>query len=136
MKTKMVDLRQIASDPIAEQLMKLPEMQPYIQYAMAVLSHDDEEAALNKIRGIPLDKRYLYRILTALEWGFADFDNFSVSADLKTLESSEVQKLIEDRKLFFRPLQLCLFLQVLTGPKNMEQLMLEAIKSAKEDQDP
>ena len=136
MKRKMVDLRQFERDPIAEELMKLPELQPYLQYVQAVLSHDDEQAALNKIRGIPLDKRYLYRILTALEWGFADFDSFNVVADLKTLESSEVQKLIEDRKLIFRPAQLCILLMVLMGSKNMEQLMLDAIKSAKEAQEP
>jgi hypothetical protein len=38
---------------------------------------------LEVVRQLPLEKRYVWRVASALKWGFADFDNVNVNADRK-----------------------------------------------------
>jgi hypothetical protein len=63
-----------ASGPGAEELASSAEMRPYIEFAMAVMKGADPTPELEAIRQLPLEKRYVWRIVSALRWGFADFD--------------------------------------------------------------
>lgn len=85
---------------------------------------------LQALRELPLEKRYIWRVASALKWAFADFDTVNVRADRDTLSENdfeEVLKLIEHRPLQFR-----LFLRALIGPLAMGRMMVEAIKTARD----
>jgi hypothetical protein len=60
-----------------------------------------------------LKKRYVWRIASALKWGFADFDDLSVNADRETLTPGDFQKMMGLLK--FRPTQFCMFLKELVA---------------------
>jgi hypothetical protein len=45
----------------------------------------DPTAELEAIRNLPLEKRYVWRIASALKWAFADCDDMNVDADRRTM---------------------------------------------------
>jgi hypothetical protein len=65
-------------------------MEPYLQFAMALMQGNDPTPELEKIRQLPVEKRYVWRIASALKWGFADFDDLGVDADRQTAHSDDV----------------------------------------------
>jgi hypothetical protein len=71
----------------------------------------------------------VWRVLSALKWGFADFDNVNVVIDRKTLQPEDRARIAE--LIVHRPVQFCLFLKALLGEEAMEQMMLQAIDVAK-----
>ena len=48
-------------------------MEPCINFAMAVMQDSDPTNELAAIRELPFEKRYVWRVASALKWGFADF---------------------------------------------------------------
>lgn len=123
----IADLHQEES---AHELATSPDMQPYLKLARAVMSGVDPAAELETISQLPLERRYVWRIASALKWGFADFDDLSVNADRQTLTPEEFAKVTQ--LLRFRPIQFCMFLKALVGSEAMERLMGEAIAVAKQ----
>lgn len=79
----------------------------------------------------PLDRRYVWRVASALKWAFADLETVSVNVDGQTLSQEDLGKVVELLRL--RPMQLCLFLKALLGEEAMERLMDEAIEVAKRE---
>ena len=86
--------------------------------------------AVAEIGNLPLEQRYVWRVLSALKWGFADFDNVNVVIDRKTLGPEDRKKVAE--LLPHRPVQFCMFLKALLGAEAMEQMMTQAISIAKQ----
>ena len=80
-------------------------------------------------RQLRVEKRYVWRLASALKWGFADFDNLGVDADRQTLSPEDFAKVMD--LLTFRPMQFCMFLKALVGAEEMQRLMVEAIKVAR-----
>ena len=112
----------------ASQLAK--SIEPYIRFAMADMAGPEaRQQALSELSALPLEKRYLWRIASALKWAFVDFDDLSVVADKATLSRDDFQKVVELVK--FRPWQFCVFLSALFGPETMEKIMTSAIAEAK-----
>ena len=74
-----------------------------------------------------LEKRYIWRILEALNWGFSDWDDQTVRLDLECLSDADRQKL-SAVALPTRVVQLCLFLQVLFGQQDMKKLVEGAVE--------
>ena len=72
---------------------------------------------------------HLWRVVSALKWGFADFDDLGVDADRQTLSPEDFGKVMDLLK--FRPMQFCIFLKTLLGPEEMQRMMVEAIKVAR-----
>jgi len=126
---RMIPVSKIVMEEGAEELMSSPDMQPYIKLAGAVMTGSGIQAALQQIAQLPLEKRYLWRIVRALHWAFADWDDVSVAADLKTLPLESLQKI--EKLLRFRPAQFCSFLKAFGGEERMEAVLSAAIKSAK-----
>ncbi len=62
---------------------------------------------------------------SALKWGFADFDDFTVAADRDTLNPEDFARVIDLLK--HRPIQFCMFLKALVGAEEMKNMMLKAI---------
>ena len=69
----------------------------------------DPSAELEAIRQLPLEKRYVWRVASALKWGFADFDDLGVEANKRTLAPEDFAKV--DEPLRLRPTQLRMFLK-------------------------
>ena len=113
----------------AEELMHSPLMRPYIEAAKALLQNKNASEATADIAALPLEKRYVWRIVSALKWGFADFDSGSVAIDRETLSPEDRERVA--KSLMVRPLQFCLLLKALLGTEEMQRMMVHAIKSAK-----
>jgi hypothetical protein len=91
----------------------------------------DVAPALREIAELPLEKRYIWRVASALKWGFADFENWNVAVDRQTLQPDDFAKVIQLLRL--RPIQFCMFLKALIGAEDMERLMNQGIAVAKQN---
>src|SRR5947209_4698590 len=109
----------------AKEFMGTTEMQPYGRYIEAAKTGGDVNLSLREIAQLPLEKRYVWRVASALRWGFADFDNLNVLTDRQTLKPEDLAKLMDLLRL--RPTQFCMFLKTLVGPEEMERLMSDGI---------
>jgi len=94
------------------------------------VNHEQEENH-TKIAALPLEKCYIWRVASALKWGFADFDSVYVPVDRETLSAEDLGKVVD--LLRFRPMQLCMFLKALLGTEVMERIMAEAVAAAKQE---
>ena len=130
-KITRVPIKNIVSEDGAHELATSPDMQPYLRLIKAGLQDKDTTPHVEEIAALPLEKRYIWRIASALKWGFADFDSVYVPVDRETLSAEDLGKVVE--LLRFRPMQLCMFLKALLGTEVMERVMAEAIAAAKKE---
>jgi len=86
---------------------------------------------MQEISGLPIEKRYVWRVASALKWGFADFEDWNVMVDRKTLKQEDAAKVMQ--LLRFSPIQFCMFLKALVGTEQMERMMSQAIAVAKDN---
>ncbi len=119
----------ITGDGVAHELATSAAMQPYLRLALAVLRDTDPTQQLDEVASLPLEKRYIWRVASALTWAFSDFDDVNVETDRATISQDDLEKVLNLLKL--RPAQFCLFLQALVGAEQMERTMVEAIAVAK-----
>ena len=118
---KVVEASSLKMEDGAKELLSAPEMQPYGRYIEAAMLGGDIDSTVREIAALPLEKRYVWRVASALKWGFADFDDWNVVVDRKTLQPEDFDRLM--KLLRFRPIQFCLFLRALVGAEEMERLM-------------
>jgi len=78
-----------AKDGVAE-LLQSENMRPYIRLHVAASDGQRTIEQLLEFCDIPLEKRYLWRIVSALKWAFVDYDSVSVVLDRTTLSSDDV----------------------------------------------
>jgi hypothetical protein len=130
-KYKVVELDSIKMEDGAKELMSAPEMQPYLRYIEAAMLGGDVAPSLREIAELPLEKRYVWRVASALKWGFADFEDWNVAVDRQTLQPDDFAKVMQ--LLRFRPIQFCMFLKALVGADEMERLMNRGIAVAKQE---
>lgn len=112
MEPEMIPLKEIAIDPLAQELVRSEQARPYSNYFMKAYSNDAAgiESALRLLRDLPLEKRYTWRVFSALKWGFADFDDECVKLDLPHI--SETKRVEMLKELQIRSLQLEMLLKV------------------------
>jgi hypothetical protein len=103
---KRIPIKDIISEEGAHELATSPDMQPYPNVMMAEMQGLDTTAALKVITELPLEKRYVWRVASALRWGFADFDDETVSIDKQTLTPEDFGKVRDLPTL--RPAQFCM----------------------------
>lgn len=127
---KKIPLKDLKTEEGAEELTASAAMQPYATLAEATLTNQGLKEAVAEIGQLPLEERYLWRVLSALKWAFADFDSVNVVIDRKTLSPDDRTKVAELLK--HRPVQFCMFLKALLGEEAMEQMMNQAINVAKQ----
>lgn len=130
-KFSVVEVDSIRMEDGAKELMSAPEMQPYLRYIEAAMLEKDIGPTMREIAELPLEKRYVWRVASALKWGFADFEDWNVVVDRKTLKPEDADKLM--RLLRFRPIQFCMFLKALVGTEEMERLVNQGIAVAKQE---
>ena len=129
-KPKSIPLKDLVSEDGAHELATSPDMQPYLRLMKAGLQDHDTTPMVEEIAQLPLERRYVWRVASALKWAFADFDDVNVAVDRETLSAEHLGKVVELLKL--RPIQFCLFLKALVGAENMERLVNQAITHAKQ----
>lgn len=129
MKFDVIPASHLTSEDGAADLMRTPEMQPYLRLGEAAILHQDLRPWLREIAAIPLEKRYLWRVVSALKLGFADFDDLSLEADWRTISDDEAARI--DHLLRLRPIQFCMMLKVLYGTEGMEDVIQNAVRTAK-----
>jgi hypothetical protein len=61
----------------------------------ALMQRNEPTTELDALRKLPVEKRYVWRIASALKWGFADFDDLGVDADRRQYRRKISQKLRE-----------------------------------------
>jgi len=86
--TKYVPIKDLKVEEGAEELLHSLLMRPYIEAAKAFLQNKDASKVIADIAALPLEKRYVWRIVSALKWGFADFDSGSVAIEMAQLVST------------------------------------------------
>ena len=124
-----IPIKNIRSEDGAHELATSPNMQPYLRLIKAGMQNQDIASNMEEIAAIPLEKRYVWRVASALKWAFADLETVSVNVDRETLSTEDLKKLVNLLRL--RPMQFCIFLKALLGEEAMERLMTEAVAFAK-----
>jgi hypothetical protein len=131
-KPKAIPIKDLISEDGAHELATSPDMQPYLRLIKAGMQDRDTTPHMEEIAAMPLEKRYVWRVASALKWAFADLETVSVNVDRETLSEEDLKKLIELLRL--RPMQLCIFLKALLGEEVMERMMAEAVAVAKREE--
>jgi len=109
-------------------------MKPYLAFLKAKIGGQDTEPYLAALAALPLEARYVWRVISALKWAFCDLDTESAIADLHTLSEEDLKKVVEPLKL--RTVQLCLFVSSLVGEDATERIVQHALRCAKESSVP
>jgi hypothetical protein len=126
-----IPIKDLRQEDGAHELATSPDMKPYLNFAKAVIQDHDPAPELETIRQLPLEKRYVWRVASALKFGLADCESLSVEADRQTLTPGDFAKLMELLK--FRPMQFAIVLKALVGAEQMQRMMTEAIGVAKQE---
>ena len=115
----------------AHELANSLDMEPYLRLMLAGM-HEGADIApqMTEIAQLPVERRYVWRVASAMKSGFADFDSVIVEVDRQTLSPDDMAKVLH--LLSHRPLQFCIFLKALVGAEAMERLMTEAVATAKQ----
>ena len=127
---KRIPIKDIRQEEGAHDLASSPDMEPYLDFIKAVIQKHDPSPAQEAIGRLPLENRYVWRLASSLKWGFADFDSVNVDADRQTMSPEDFAKVMDLLKL--RPIQFCIFLKTLVGAEEMQRMMVEAIKVARQ----
>jgi hypothetical protein len=127
---KRMPIKDLRQEEGASELASSPDMEPYLEYIMALMQSTDVQPHLEALSKLPLEKRYVWRVASALKWGFADFDTEPVIADRDTLNPDDFAKVRDLLK--FRPMQFCMFLKALVGAEEMKRMMVQAVLLAQQ----
>jgi hypothetical protein len=94
-KTQINPIKRIFSEDGAHELATSPNMQPYLRLIKAGLQDQDITGHMEEIAALPLEKRYVWRVASALKWAFPDLESVSVHVDRETLSAEDLGKLVE-----------------------------------------
>jgi hypothetical protein len=110
MKIQNVPLRGIKVDPLAHELATSEGTRPYLDYLITAYSQNTAglEAAHQVIRELPLEKRYTWRVFSALKWALADFEDEYVGLDLPHIPEPMRSEMTKELELRFLQLQMLL----------------------------
>jgi hypothetical protein len=108
-RTKVL-LKEIKVDPLAHELATSEGTQPYLDCLIKAYSNNAAglEAALQVVRDLPLEKRYTWRVYSALKWAFADFKDEYVALDLLYIPEPMRSEMTKELELRFQQLQILL----------------------------
>src|SRR5579862_8821675 len=118
---KKIPINELRQEEGASDLAESPDMEPYLDYIVAAMQGTDVKPHLGVLSKLPLEKRYVWRVASALKWAFADFDDVTVAADRDTISPEDMAKVMDLLK--FRSIQFCLFLKTLVGAEEMKMMM-------------
>jgi hypothetical protein len=64
---KYMPIKDLHQEEGARELAASPEMEPYLNFASALMQGHDPEPELEAIRQLPLEERYVWRVASALK---------------------------------------------------------------------
>jgi hypothetical protein len=107
---RSVPLRGIKVDPLAHELANSEGTRPYLDCLIKAYRNNGAglEAALQVVRDLPLEKRYTWRVFSALKWAFADFEDEYVALDLPHIPEPTRSEMTKELELRFQQLQILL----------------------------
>jgi hypothetical protein len=110
MKTQRVSINGIKVDPLAHELATSEGTRPYLDCLIKSYSFNNVglEDALQVVRDLPLEKRYTWRVFSALKWAFADFEDEYVALDLPHIPEPTRSEMTKELELRFQQLQMLL----------------------------
>jgi len=108
-----------------QDLVRSEKMRPYLELLKAHIGGQDTAPYLAALAELPLEERYVWRVISALKWAFCDLETENVLADLETLSEDDLKVVSEP--LGIRAIQFSLFAKVLLGQEAAERIMLQAI---------
>lgn len=129
-KIRNIPISELKIEEGAQELVRSEKMKPYLALLKAQIGERDSEPHLAALAALPLEERYVWRVMSALKWAFCDLETESVTADVHTLTEEDLKKVAEP--LTLRATQFCIFLDALLGEEAMERIMRQALRCAKE----
>jgi hypothetical protein len=106
---RRIPINELRQEDGVHELATSPDMKPYLDFIKAVIQEHDLVPELETIRRLPLERRYIWRVASALKWGLADCESLSAEADRQTLTPEDFAKVKDLLKL--RPMQLAIVLK-------------------------
>ena len=125
---------EIHSEEGAQDLVRSERMKPYLALLKAQIGGQDTEPFLTALAALPLEERYVWRVISALKWAFCDLETENAIADFRTLSEEDRVRVAEP--LTLRATQFCLFINALIGEDATERIMQHAVRCAKESSAP
>jgi hypothetical protein len=125
-----VPISEIHSEEGAQELVRSERMKPYLALLKAQIGGQDTEPFLTALAALPLEERYVWRVISALKWAFCDLETENAIADFRTLSEEDRVRVAEP--LTLRATQFCLFVNALIGEDATERIMQHAVRCAKE----
>jgi hypothetical protein len=129
-----VPISEIHSEEGAQELVRSERMKPYLALLKAQIGGQDTEPFLTALAALPLEERYVWRVISALKWAFCDLETENAIADFRTLSEEDRVRVAEP--LTLRATQFCLFINALIGEDATERIMQHAVRCAKESSAP
>jgi len=123
-------ITEIHSEDGAQDLVRSERMKPYLAILKAEIAGQDTEQHFAALAALPLEARYVWRVISALKWAFCDLETESAIADFRTLTEEDRVKVAEP--LTLRATQFCLFVNALLGEDATERIMQHALRCTKE----
>src|ERR1700679_690411 len=117
-------------EPGAQDLVRSEKMRPYLELLKADIGGQDTAPYLASLGELPLEERYVWRVISALKWAFCDLETENVLADLETLSADDLK--LVSKPLAIRAIQFSLFAKALLGQEAAEQIMLRATRCLKQ----
>ncbi len=127
-------INEIYSEDGAQELVRSEKMKPYLAILKAQMAGQDAEPYLEALAALPLEERYVWRVVSALKWAFCDLETENAIIDFRTLSENDRVKVAEP--LILRATQFCLFVNALLGEEATERIMQNALRCAKESSAP
>jgi hypothetical protein len=125
-----IDPRKIKTDPVGDELANSEEMKVYDDVFVASMSGGDIEAALQRVAALKLNKRYVWRVASALDWAFADSDSETAKLDWALM--SEEERAEVSHMLRLRVVQFAFFIRALYGKEECIRRFEEALANVVE----
>ena len=81
----------LQQEPGAQDLVRSEKMRPYLELLKADIGGQDTAPYLAALAELPLEERYVWRVISALKWAFCDLETENVLADLETLSKDDLK---------------------------------------------
>jgi len=110
METHKVSPKDIRTDPLAHELATSEGTRPYLNCLIKAYRDNAVglDAALQVVRDLPLEKRYTWRVFSALKWAFADFEDEYVALDLPHIPEPTRSEMTKELELRLHQLRMLL----------------------------
>lgn len=122
---KYIPIAALRTESGSEELVNSESMRPYMELLMAKMGGRDTNRALAGVAALPLEQRYVWRVISALKWGLCDLETENVAADIATLSEQDLKGVAEP--LALRAMQFSLFVKALVGDAQGREIMLQAL---------